>query len=216
MGHIILYQLFYSISPLCTAAFISPAVFFTFIFYNKLYRWLSTVLGAWRAWRVPGWRYRLCLNGAPLTIRNLADAPSAPYHYLWSTGDTGRHLRVLELGRCSLQVRTGPLGCSSTDEIVVTKDCYTDIPNAFTPNGDGQNDYFFSSMQLSKGVTAFKMQVFTRWGQLVFETNRNEGRGRDGRFNDKEQPIGVYLYLMELNYSNGQTEQYEGNVTLTR
>lgn len=158
----------------------------------------------------------LCLEGHAVVLRNLATTPDEPYQYLWNTGDTTAGLRVLQPGTYSLSIIAATLGCTSTDEIEVTKDCYTDIPNAFTPNGDGDNDYFFPRTELSKSVQHFKMQVMNRWGQLVFETGRIDGRGWDGRFNDKEQPVGVYIYLIDVVYNNGQQEKYTGNVTLIR
>src|SRR5690606_24262700 len=91
---------------------------------------------------------------------------------------------------------------------------YVDIPNAFTPDGDGHNDYFFPRALLSENLSRFKMQVFNRWGQVVFETNRPNGRGWDGRLNGEVQPMGVYLYRIEADFSNGRQEQYSGNVTL--
>jgi len=158
----------------------------------------------------------LCLDGPALVLQNLSPAPQEPYHYLWSTGDTTNELAVLQPGTYSLKVSTEPLACSTTDEIEVTKDCYTDIPNAFTPNGDGENDYFFPRTKLSQSVHKFNMQVFNRWGQLVFKTTNINGRGWDGRFNDKNQPMGVYVYLIEVAYANGREEEYKGNVTLIR
>lgn len=60
------------------------------------------------------------------------------------------------------------------------------------------------------------MEVFSRWGQLLFATTRIDGGGWDGRFNNKEQPTGVYIYVMDIFYANGRQEQYKGNVTLIR
>jgi gliding motility-associated-like protein len=90
------------------------------------------------------------------------------------------------------------------------------MPNAFSPDGDGENDYFFPRQYLSQGVIAFSMNIFNRWGQKVFETTSTTGRGWDGRFNDKEQPMGVYIYNITVKYKNGRDEKYTGNVTLIR
>ncbi len=106
------------------------------------------------------------------------------------------------------------LGCSTTESIEVKKDCFVDIPNVFTPNGDGVNDYFFPRKLLSEGVKSFSMQVFSRWGEKVFETDRVDGRGWDGKGAGREQPAGVYVYIVELVFDGGRREQYEGNVTL--
>lgn len=158
----------------------------------------------------------ICLHGAPIYLKNLSEAPLNPHHYLWSTGDTTEILKVVHPGIYTLSVTTEPLGCTTTESIEITKDCYIDIPNVFTPNGDGHNDYFLPRQLLSESVDRFHMQVFNRWGQLIFETDNIDGRGWDGRFNGTEQPIGVYLYRIEVTFTNGRQESYEGNVTLVR
>src|SRR5690606_30331141 len=158
----------------------------------------------------------ICLHGQPVYLKNLRDAPLSPYHQVWSTGDTTEVLKVVHPGTYTLRVTSELLGCTTTESIEIAKDCYIDIPNAFTPNGDGNNDYFLPRLLLTEGLQRFHMQVFSRWGQLVFETNRLDGRGWDGRFNDKIQPLGVYLYRIQADFANGREERYAGNVTLVR
>jgi gliding motility-associated-like protein len=158
----------------------------------------------------------LCLHGAPIMIKNLEPAPIVAYHNLWNTGDTTESLKVVHPGLYSLSVSNEPLGCSTTESITITKDCYIDIPNAFTPNGDGENDYFFPRQLLSRKVTQFNMQIFNRWGQVIFETTNTAGRGWDGKFNDKNQPTGVYIYLIDAEIDGHLKEHYQGNVTLIR
>lgn len=102
------------------------------------------------------------------------------------------------------------------ESINISKDCYIDIPNAFTPNGDGINDYFFPRQLLSGNVSGFYMQVFNRWGQLIFETTHANGRGWDGKFNGQDQPGGVYIYWINVTFDNNRQEQYKGNVSLIR
>lgn len=156
----------------------------------------------------------MCLHGSPLFLSNLR-TPLDGENYLWSTGDTTDVLKVTHDGTYSLKV-TNAHDCTARDEIVISKDCYTDIPNSFTPNGDGINDYFYPRQMLSLGVSSFSMTVFNRWGQKVFTTEAPDGRGWDGKFNEKEQPAGVYVYQMQVVFKNGRTETYEGNVTLMR
>jgi gliding motility-associated-like protein len=156
----------------------------------------------------------LCLNGAPIFLANIAEVPVG-IRYLWNTGDTGQRLEVRHPGRYSLTV-TSANDCAATETIEVKKDCYIDIPNAFTPNGDDVNDYFFPRQLLSGSVTKFSMQIFNRWGQLIFKTKQVNGRGWDGRFNQATQPQGVYIYLIDVEIEGLHTEQYKGNVTLIR
>lgn len=157
----------------------------------------------------------LCLDGTYLVLQNQLSAPDA-YTSRWNTGDTTAAIKIVHPGTYSLTISSGPLGCSATESVIVRKDCYVDIPNAFTPNGDGANDYFFPRQLLSRKVTRFHMQVLNRWGQQVFETTRTDGRGWDGRFNGSPQPGGVYIYLINLSIDGQREEQYNGNVTLIR
>src|ERR1019366_6558915 len=107
----------------------------------------------------------------------------------WNTGQTTREISVVEPGNYYATVKIH--GCESTDSVLVQNDCFMEIPNAFTPNGDGSNDYFFPRPLLARGLTSFKMDIYNRWGQLIFSTTNTEGRGWDGKFNDVAQPEGV-------------------------
>ncbi|HET8572547.1 MAG TPA: PKD domain-containing protein [Edaphocola sp.] len=156
----------------------------------------------------------LCLDGDPLEIKDGINASDPAATWLWNTGDTTSSIDIKHPGLYWAKVTIDY--CSATDEITVNKDCYMDVPNSFTPNDDGSNDYFFPRQKLASGIAAFKMSVFNRWGQKMFETTNVNGRGWDGRFNDKEQPVGVYVYLIDVVYKNGRTESYKGNVTLLR
>jgi gliding motility-associated-like protein len=157
----------------------------------------------------------LCLNGHPIILYNLVSQSEA-YTSLWNTGDTTAFLEVVHPGTYSLTVAARDVVCKTTDEIVVKKACYLDIPNSFTPNGDGVNDYFFPRQLLGANISVFHMQIFDRWGQLVFETNRIDGRGWDGKLNGKDQPVGVYIYQISAVINGDHQENYTGNVSLLR
>ncbi len=133
----------------------------------------------------------------------------------WSTGETGDHINIHDPGVYWLTLQS-ERGCTTTDSITVARSCYIDIPNVFSPNGDGVNDYFFPRTLLAGGLTHFRMQVFNRWGQVIFETNAVDGRGWDGSFNGMIQPQGVYVYLIEVSFANHLYQTYRGNVTLIR
>jgi gliding motility-associated-like protein len=155
----------------------------------------------------------LCLNGAPIYLNSIADI-SSDARWQWNTGDTTAMLKIVHPG--TYYVTADLDGCKGSDEIIVRKDCYIDVPNSFSPNNDGVNDYFFPRQWLSDGITAFKMAVFNRWGQKVFETFSPDGRGWDGKFNGVDQPAGVYIYVIEIVMKNMIKEHYDGNVTLIR
>lgn len=156
----------------------------------------------------------LCLDGDPFVLKDAINENNPLARWNWNTGDTTSFLTIRHPGHYWAKVTIAQ--CSMTDEINVEKDCYLDIPNTFTPNGDGVNDYFLPRQLLSKGVVSFRMSIFSRWGEQLFETTKKDGRGWDGRFNGKEQPVGVYVYLIDVIYKNGRTESYKGNLTLLR
>lgn len=156
----------------------------------------------------------LCLDGASLTVFDINNASDPSVTWYWNTGATTPSINITHPGIYSLTAAKD--NCATTETIEVNKDCYIDIPNVFTPNGDGVNDYFLPRQLLSKGVVGFTMTVFNRWGQKVFESASANGRGWDGKFNDKNQPMGVYIYQINAVMKNGRTENYSGNVTLMR
>lgn len=94
------------------------------------------------------------------------------------------------------------------------------IPNAFTPNSDGMNDRFMvkQDTMLDLEVESFEMNIYNRWGNLVFTTN-DFTSGWDGR-HDGEDPVSeVYLYIIDLRGRfNGCdiNRSYTGDVTLIR
>lgn len=156
----------------------------------------------------------LCLDGKAITLTDNINASNPLATWLWNTGAKTSSIDIKHDGTYTATITIDQ--CSTSDEIVVSKDCYIDIPNSFTPNGDGVNDYFFPRQYLSNGVAGFTMTVYNRWGQKVFETQNPSGRGWDGKFNDKTQPVGVYIYAIKVIMKNERMEEYTGNVTLLR
>ncbi len=86
------------------------------------------------------------------------------------------------------------------------------LPNAFTPDGDGLNDVFKVVYLGLIEVETF--MVFNRWGQLVYESNDID-QGWDGTHNDKPAISDVYVYLIKLK-TPGETIELKGDVTLIR
>ncbi len=132
----------------------------------------------------------------------------------WSTGEVASSITTSETGRYYASVDND--GCSTTDSIWVKRDCYLNIPNSFSPNGDGRNDYFIPRQLLSSGVIEFDMQVMNRWGEVIFTANSVDGRGWDGKYGGAEQPVGVYIYQISARWKNGFKNSFRGNVTLMR
>ena len=156
----------------------------------------------------------LCPNGSPIVLSDRRNINNPAAKYLWNTGETTPSIVAKDIGTYWSRVTIG--GCTDTDSLLVNKDCYVDIPNSFTPNGDGMNDFFLPRQFLSRSLNSFKLSIFNRWGQIIYESSTLNGRGWDGKFNDKDQPVGVYVYIIDVSFDNGVKEHYTGNVTLLR
>jgi gliding motility-associated-like protein len=91
-------------------------------------------------------------------------------------------------------------------------------PSAFTPNGDGVNDYFLIYGQ--DIINIISLRVFDRWGELIF-LNENiapgdEQQGWDGFFRGSSATSGVYAFIAEIELKGGTVVVSKGNVTLLR
>ena len=147
----------------------------------------------------------------PITLSNIEN-PSQILQ--WNDGSTGPTLEVDGFGRYWATVSN--LNCASSDSVWIKRDCYLNIPNSFSPNADGRNDYFIPRQLLSAGLKEFSLKIFNRWGELIFETNNLDGRGWDGKYGGVDQPLGVYVYLIDAQWNNNYRNSFKGNVTLLR
>lgn len=86
------------------------------------------------------------------------------------------------------------------------------IPDAFTPNGDGINDILFV---FGSGVYYFKMIIYDRWSETVYEYNSLED-GWDGTYNGKLCQNGLYVYVLDVFFTDGCNERRTGNINLIR
>ena len=156
----------------------------------------------------------MCPGGEAIKLVDDRNQVNNRTKWRWNTGETTPGITVVKPGTYAATVTVD--GCSASDTVFVQRDCYMDIPNVFSPNGDGTNDNFFPRQLLTRGVITFKMEVFNRWGQMVYESSSIDGRGWDGKFNDIDQPQGVYIYRIDAKFKDGQIEHHQGNVTLLR
>jgi gliding motility-associated-like protein len=111
----------------------------------------------------------------------------------------------------------------SISKVVFVRRCEVYIPNLFTPNNDGKNDFFTAYGGVNVRMIR-KMKIFDRWGALVFEKEdvppNVEVLGWDGSLPTRSQSFGatpaVFMYWMEIEFIDGETEFFKGDVTLMR
>lgn len=108
------------------------------------------------------------------------------------------------------------IGCkdTATQRIKVINTCEVYVPTAFTPNGDGQNDYLYPLNAYLANDLSFS--VYNRYGQMVFHT-KDWTKGWDGTFRDKKQPAGSFVWLLSfINSRTGKNVVRKGTALLIR
>ncbi|MDG1477055.1 MAG: gliding motility-associated C-terminal domain-containing protein [Vicingaceae bacterium] len=107
---------------------------------------------------------------------------------------------------------TNEIGCESTDQLTIFVDPEIYAPNAFTPNGDGINDLFLLK---THRVDKFNLQIFDRWGELLFQTN-NKTEGWNGYYKGILSKNDVYIWKLKYTFTTGERNSMIGTVTLVR
>ncbi len=87
-----------------------------------------------------------------------------------------------------------------------------DVPNAFTPGRFGRNSIIKVE---GFGIAKMTWRIYNRWGQVVYETGDRKG-GWDGTFKGQPQPMDVYAYTLEVEFSDGTKAKKTGDITLIR
>ncbi len=87
-----------------------------------------------------------------------------------------------------------------------------DVPTAFSPNNDGNNDVLYVR---GGGIESLNFKIYNRWGQVIFETNDIE-KGWDGRYKGAEVDMDVVAYIVQATFIDGSTLQKQGNIAIIR
>ncbi|MCB9233098.1 MAG: gliding motility-associated C-terminal domain-containing protein [Bacteroidia bacterium] len=134
--------------------------------------------------------------------------------WIWQDSTTLPFIMVSAPGSIHVTV-TDPNGCENDDNLRVERgDCPVGlfVPTAFSPNGDGLNDYFFP---VEKDLTVTNVMVFDRWGKLLFEAKSAYDHW-DGTFRNNALPEGVYTYVISYVDRELIPGKKAGSVTLIR
>lgn len=136
------------------------------------------------------------------------------YSYAWSTGATSRNVEITKAGSYILKV-TSFDNCTGTDTINIREvTCVpVGIPNTFSPNNDGKNDYF--NPVINTVIKAYRLRIYNRTGQLIFQST-DPARGWDGRFGGQLQSSDNYIYQLSFSNTTGKQFEYKGNILLMR
>lgn len=103
-------------------------------------------------------------------------------------------------------------GCTDTVIKTIDVQILPQVPTAFTPNKDNNNDLLFVKGGPFEKIT---FRVYDNWGELLFETN-DQKIGWDGTKSGKDQPVGVYVWTLVVDMYNNRQVKKNGDVTLIR
>lgn len=152
----------------------------------------------------------------------LSAAPSG-FTYSWTPTDglsspnsQQTNATVFETTNYTVSVSDGICTESATVQVkvmaVVCDRTFVYVPNAFSPNGDGENEMLYVRSAIA---TEIEFKVFDRWGELVFETT-DINTGWDGTFRGKKLDPDVYDYYLRAVCVGGNEEIIKGNITLLK
>ena len=160
-----------------------------------------------------------CSNDIEVSALTSVDNSVATY-FLWDFGDgnstsssnathtyagSGNYNIILNI--------TTANGCDYTYTTIITKVALAEIfvPNAFTPNGDGENDMLFVRGDFDE----LSFSIYNRWGEKVFETN-DQSIGWDGTYKGNPVDPGVFVYHLITKCTDAEEIFKKGNVTVIR
>lgn len=143
--------------------------------------------------------------------------------YSWSTGETTQIITVDAAGLYYATINAPEFACDITKTFVVNEvidvcDPIINVPNAFSPNGDGVND---NLIIFGSAVVDFEIIIYNRWGEIIYQSDdlnilNSSSLGWNGTFKKEDQEMGTYVYVIKATGGNGKEITLQGNITLVR
>ena len=130
--------------------------------------------------------------------------------YIWNTGDTSAFISVTQPGLYTVTVTQGE--CQASDHYTVPS-CEFNIfmPNAISPSrADGLNDYLFLPEYVHRFLTDFDIEIYDRWGSLIYKTNDMNFRW----YGEKAKVSEVYVWIIRVKNLDGKPFVYKGTITV--
>ena len=152
-------------------------------------------------------RFRNLSSGANRYLWNFGDGESStafePTHQYNTTGSFQATLYAYNVANCV---------DSLTLDVPVIIVPLLDVPNAFTPGRFGENGVVKVK---GFGIGTMNWKIFNRWGQVVFASS-DRNQGWDGTFKGALQPMDVYTYTLDVEFTDGQKLRKTGDISLLR
>lgn len=138
------------------------------------------------------------------------EATSFDQNPIYTFQDTGRQVIT--------QIVEHFAGCLDTMQLSIDVEPFFlyQFPNAFTPNGDGKNEFFLGK-GYDQNITDFRLSIYNRWGELIFETTNPQEGWNGKKYNvGRDSPEGVYAFVARVAGPRSIAKQFEGIVALIR
>ncbi|MFA6516678.1 MAG: LamG-like jellyroll fold domain-containing protein [Bacteroidia bacterium] len=163
---------------------------------------------------------------APLTVQTSNFSTPLPMTYEWTFAETPEYYSFEKQPEYTFNTpgkylvwltATDQFGCTATDtaEVQVYDVMHFFIPNAFTPNGDRNNESFVPRYP-AELVQYVQGTIYNKWGETVYTFKVPGDPWWNGKIKDEYAPDGVYLYSMEVLDLNNRLTKFKGSVTLLR
>jgi gliding motility-associated-like protein len=139
--------------------------------------------------------------------------------YYWSPGSvTDRYYNVTQEGLYTVTVVDS--NCCQNSDAVYIKFADLTFPSAFNPNSSIQENAVFKVLGDSRALSGFQLQIYNRWGQLIFETN-DPNEGWNGTYKGQPSQMGIYVYKsifksFESGIQPAINKEVSGTVALVR
>jgi gliding motility-associated-like protein len=143
-------------------------------------------------------------------------------NYTWSSGETSNNISISAGGVYSVSIQNDCGLLHHTFEVTSEVcDCNVYVPNAFSPNNDGNNDFLKCFIGCDFPYQSTRFQIFDRWGSLVYSNKSTDNQSIiwDGTFKGKALDTGVYVWVFEYEYyRNGVTNKkiISGDVSILK
>lgn len=159
-------------------------------------------------------------QGDPVSLEAIIDPPGANVTLSWFENGNSMNLstkvitvKPIENPTKYTVIAKTPNGCDVASEIEFNvRPVEWDVPNVFTPNGDGKNDVFKIVLK-GKNITIKQFSVYNRWGQKIYDKADNSGW--NGDVNSKPAPTDTYVYWIVLQTPTGE-QVLKGDISLIR
>ncbi len=143
-----------------------------------------------------------------------------PGSYLWNTGESGPSITINKEGSYEVEINNECGDYTATFHIDEQRcECEVFVPNVFSPNFDGVNDYLEPSVGCDFPYSNRYFRVFNRWGAEMYASKSKDFKDIrwDGTFKGSPVNPGVYVWILAYEYKNKETtvvKKISGSVTL--